>query len=336
MRIVILKLDSEEKEWAGGRKTQYSYVENIERVLKLSGLSYETVRFGDPDFWSKATSATHFIARFKGREPDLCIGHTILPLLEKAGVRCMPTYNSFRFCGDKLRLAAFYAAENIAAPETVPVFNITDVEQWKKVVGSYPVVGKLRKGASSQNVILIHDAKQLDRIATRLFSGRTVAGQLDPGFAQRARSVLRRRPRLAEECLLLQEFAPGNEGDHRVSVIGERAFYFQRRNRPNDFRASGSGMISYDPSEADQRLIEMAFEMSIKYNFETMVYDYLTEPRPMLVEMNYTAVGAAIAACAGYFLPDGKYVEHDHRLPQWYQLTDFLNLPDLKPVYLTS
>ncbi len=333
MKIVVLKLDSEKKEWVAGMKTPYSYVENYERILRQSGLEFETLRFSDPDFWDKATSATHFIARFKGFEPDLAIGHSILPWIEKAGVKCMPDYNSFQFSGDKLRLAAFYAAERIPAPRTDPVFSMRDVEEWKKSVGTYPVVGKLRKGASSANVILIRDARQLDRIASRLFSGRMVDGQMDPTVAENVKSIVKRRLRMIEPCLLLQEFAPGNSGDHRVSVIGGRAFYFRRGNRPGDFRASGSGIFSYDVASANREAIDMALAMSREYVFPMMVYDFLTEPRPLLVEMNYAAVGAAIAGCPGYFSCDGTFTEHDGRMPQWYQLTDFLEIPDLKPVY---
>lgn len=185
-------------------------------------------------------------------------------------------------------------------------------------------------------MILISDGGQLDRIASRLFSGKTVTGQMDPGLAQRIKAVVARCPRLSGQCLLLQEFAPGNDGDHRVSVIGDRAFYFQRSNRPNDFRASGSGLISYDIDGVNRELVEKALGVSRDYGFPTMVYDYLTQPRAMLVEMNYTAVGAAIAECAGYFVEGGAFVAHDHRLPQWYQLTDFLQLPDLQPVYATD
>lgn len=329
MKIIILKLDSEAKEWAGGRKTDMSYVEMYEKILRDNGIDYETVRFGQANFWDKALSATHFIARFKGYEPDLSIGHSILPPLEAAGVKCMPEYNTFRFCGDKLRIGAFYAANGIDAPVTDAVFSMADVERWKKERGTFPVVGKLRHGASSNNVVMIRDAAQLDRIAERLFSGRMVDGRMDPSTTRALKDKVLRRPTVNNTGLLLQEFAPGNNGDHRVTIIGDRAFYFTRSNRPGDFRASGSGIFDYDPDKADRDLIARSFAISQKFGFSMMAYDYLASPRPMLVEMNYAAVGAAIAGAPGYFTPEGTFVPHDNRPPQWYQLSDFLGLPDL-------
>ena len=330
MKIVILKLDSEAKEWAGGRKTDLSYVEMYERILRINEIDYETVRFGQADFWEKALSATHFIARFKGYEPDLSIGHSILPPLEAAGVKCLPDYNSFRFCGDKLRIAAFYAANDIDAPRTDAVFSKRDVRRWLDENGKFPVVGKLRHGASSNNVVMIRDAAQLTRIAERLFSGRMVDGRMDPTWSRTLKDTLLRRPSVANTGLLLQEFVPGNDGDHRVTIIGSRGFYFKRSNRQDDFRASGSGIFDYDPDKADLNLIRRSFAISRKFGFSMMAYDYLTQPRPMLVEMNYAAVGAAIAGAPGYFTPDGKFEPHDNRPPQWYQLADFLERPDLQ------
>ncbi|RJY08739.1 ATP-grasp domain-containing protein [Aurantiacibacter aquimixticola] len=330
VKIIILKLDSEKKEWAGGTRTGLSYVEMYEKILSENAIPFQTVRFGQEDFWEQALSATHFIARFKGYEPDLSIGHSILPPLEAAGVKCLPEYDGFRFCGDKLRIAAFYAANDIDAPRTDAVFSMEDVERWKAERGFFPVVGKLRHGASSINVEMIHDAAQLDRIAERLFTARMVDGRMDPGVTQILEDALLRRPAVPNTGLLLQEFAPGNDGDHRVTTIGDRAFYFKRSNRPGDFRASGSGIFDYDPDKADKELIAKSFEISKRFGFSMMAYDYLTQPRPMLVEMNYAAVGAAIAGAPGYFTPEGKFVSHDNRPPQWYQLVDFLELPDLK------
>ena len=328
--IVVLRLESETEERAYGIKQDLSYVAVYEKILQKNNIPYEIIRYGAEDFWKKALSATHFIARFKGFEPDLSIGHAILPLLEDAGVRCMPDYNSFQFCGDKLRLAAFYSAKNIPSPQTIPVFSSADVDRWKKEVGIYPVVGKLRKGASSANVVLIQDADQLDRISTRLFEHNMVDGQMDPSSRDQLVSAFKRRPVVTDQCLLLQEFAEGNDGDHRIITIGRRAFYYRRSNRPNDFRASGSGILSHEIDRTDPELTQLALALSQRFRFPMMVYDFLSKPRPMLTEMNYATVGKYVSDCPGYFTPDGDFEPHDNRPPQWYQLADFLERPDLQ------
>ena len=57
-----------------------------------------------------------------------------------------------------------------------------------------------------------------------------------------------RRFELQRDYLLVQEFLPGNGFDTRITVIGNRAFGFRRFNRPDDFRASGSGRIDWNPA----------------------------------------------------------------------------------------
>ncbi len=336
MKIAILELDSEKEEFINGRKLAFSYVDVYKKVLEENGIPYVSVRYDNTEFWKKVDRITHFIARFKGNEPDLSIGHAILPILEARGVKCMPDYNSFQFCGDKLKLAAFYSANDIPSPQTTPVFGKEDLANWKSREGTYPVVGKLIEGASSANVMLIRSEQQLDRVAERLFRGKTVNGYMDPTFAERLKFNYQRQKPITSNCLLLQEFAKGNECDHRIVTIGARAFYYRRGNRKNDFRASGSGMRDFDIESGDPQLLGLAHELSKRYRYPMMVYDFLNRPRPMLVEMNYATKGQVIADCPGYFLPDGSFVKHDHRPPQWYQLADFLGRDDLKPVYLET
>ena len=43
-----------------------------------------------------------------------------------------------------------------------------------------------------------------------------------------------------------QDFIPDNDSDIRVIIIGDKAFGIKRMTRNNDFRASGSGLISYE------------------------------------------------------------------------------------------
>src|SRR5690606_9843799 len=59
-----------------------------------------------------------------------------------------------------------------------------------------------------------------------------------------------------------QEFVGGNDSDIRVVVIGGRAFAIRRMVRKNDFRASGSGRILYDPAIIPLSAVAMAFELA--------------------------------------------------------------------------
>src|SRR5262249_26757951 len=123
---------------------------------------------------------------------------------------------------------------------------------------------KLRCGAGSQNVRLVRNRHEAEAVCRQAFG---VGFPAAPGYLDDARTRLRHIGGWKEFCqklkrvpesvvstirykrygprqrgyVLFQEFMPGNDYDTRVTIIGNRAFGAVRHNRPNDFRASGSG-----------------------------------------------------------------------------------------------
>jgi len=117
--------------------------------------------------------------------------------------------------------------------------------------------------------------------------------------------------------LYLQEFLPDNKCDLRVTVIGSQAFGFRRMNRPNDFRASGSGMIDYDPEQVDRRAVRIAFAVSRKLGTQSLAFDFLFDRNhdPMIGEISYCYKPVALYNCPGYL--DESLVWHEgHVWPQ--------------------
>jgi len=45
---------------------------------------------------------------------------------------------------------------------------------------------------------------------------------------------------------IVQEFIPDLSNDWKVLVFWDKYYVLRRKNRPNDFRASGSGLFSFD------------------------------------------------------------------------------------------
>jgi hypothetical protein len=102
--------------------------------------------------------------------------------------------------------------------------------------------------------------------------------------------------------LLFQEFLPGNDFDIRITVIGNRAFAFRRHNRPNDFRASGSGRIDWDSTQIPEDAILLAFETARILQTQSLAVDVLRrDGKPVIAEISYYYEGWAIAACPGHW-----------------------------------
>jgi hypothetical protein len=128
-----------------------------------------------------------------------------------------------------------------------------------------------------------------------------------------------------------QEFMPNNTYDTRVTVIGDRAFAFRRMTRPNDFRSSGSGILSYDIDKIDQRFIEIAFQISNKLGFQSMAYDFMYGPNgeARFCEISYDYLDTTVFNCPGYW--DSKLDWHEGNFwPQLFHLSDALGIPDIK------
>ena len=106
-----------------------------------------------------------------------------------------------------------------------------------------------------------------------------------------------------------QEFMPGNTHDIRVTVIGNRAFGYIRHNRPDDFRASGSGCFDTNPANIPLETVRIAHQISQRNGFQSMAYDFLrhTDGSYLVNEISYCFVSWMVHDCPGYWDRDLKW-----------------------------
>lgn len=254
---------------------------------------------------------------------------------------------------DKIAQAYLLEALDIPQPRTWVFWRKAKALAWC-AQAEYPVVAKLAGGAGSMNVRLVHDPAEARRHIEVSFSG--TGHMVKPSFPKewgarqwtRLRRALARVSRAGPYVLLgrypalpdrtywmpqknyalFQEFLPGNEFDTRVTVIGNRAFAFRRFNRPNDFRASGSGRIDWDPAAIDRRCVAAAFAAAAKLKSQSMAFDYLFRGpgrEPVAGEISYCYANWAVEKCPGHWDADLNW--HDGHLgPEAAQVEDFLGL----------
>lgn len=115
---------------------------------------------------------------------------------------------------------------------------------------SPPYVFKTVSGAGSSGVALVRNAADEERIRRLYFS---------TPLSRRLKLLLRRFKLKNEQQLrryayyyksfmpfVAQEFVQGLARDLKIIVFGDRYYTLWRKNRPNDFRASGSGLLDFD------------------------------------------------------------------------------------------
>ena len=159
--------------------------------------------------------------------------------------------------------------------------------------------------------------------AARVFRSRV--GAAARALAGRPSLAISRRSALQRGYVLFQEFMSGNDFDTRVTVIGDRAFGFRRFNRPQDFRASGSGVIEWDPAAIDSRAVALAFRVASHLGTQSLAVDVLKGAGDRLVinEIGCYYEGWAVEACPGHWTPDLSWVD-GHVAPEDAIFDDFV------------
>jgi hypothetical protein len=209
---------------------------------------------------------------------------------------------------------------------------------WKKpeamaflAQAAYPLVFKLSSGAGSTNVQLIRSRAEGERIASLMFGHGIYASRpKNEPVGDRLRRLLTGNPnvffQVHKNYAYFQEFLPGNDHDIRITVIGGRAFGFIRYNRDNDFRASGSGKISYDLAKIPLEAVRVAHQISQRQGFQSMAYDFLYDKEGAVAigEISYGYMDSAVHACPGHWDRDLNWHE-GHVWPQDAHVDDFLD-----------
>jgi glutathione synthase/RimK-type ligase-like ATP-grasp enzyme len=267
--------------------------------------------------------------------------------LEAMGVKVFPSTATSWHYDDKVGQKYLLEAIGAPVPESWVFFDQRAALEWAESA-HFPVVHKLRGGAGSSNVRLVTSRAAARAICHRAF-GRGFAevpsyfgdaksklgrlGSWDQAIAKvhRAPAAIVAAAKMrwsaprARGYVLFQEFMPGNAGDIRVTVIGNRAFGFVRANRPGDFRASGSGRIDHNPDRIDQRCVEVAIAVARRIGSQSTAFDFVLDPQggPRILEISYCYQADAVHNCPGYW--DEKLNWHEgHVWPQDAILDDVL------------
>jgi hypothetical protein len=299
-----------------------------------------------PRFIESLTGCDGFMWWF-GQPPRLRnLGKRLLPALEHGlGIPVFPTWRTIWHFDDKVAQKYLLEAAGIPMPETHVFWSPQEALAFADSA-RYPWVIKLASGITSQNVALLPSAADARFWIRRLFGRGAASLNRDGAIVRLARRLVHaaRAARtgtssstgtgrdLEKGFLLLQEFLDGNAFDTRVTVIGNRAFAFRRFNRPNDFRASGSGRIDWDPAPIAEDAVALAFRVARTLGAQSVAVDVLRRNgQPVINEISYYYEGWAVAACAGHWRlqngrPDGVLEWVPGKVtPEDAILTDFLH-----------
>lgn len=313
------------------------------------GIPYKSVNCLDSDIILQLSSLDALLWHWVHLDPrELLMARNVLMAAEAMGLKVFPSTATCWHFDDKI--AQKYLLEAIGAPlvHTYVFYDLKEALRWIDQA-SFPKVFKLRKGAGSNNVKLVHSAAEARALAERAFSsGFSPVPHYGQDGLKRYRvakrrgdlmNVIRRIPQSLATIrdlrkmighekgyVYFQDFIPGNDFDTRVTVIGDRAFAFTRNVRPGDFRASGSGDIVYDPPRVHEACLEIAFDVTRKVGSQSMAFDFVLSEykQPMIIEVSYCYSAKAVHTCSGHWDRNLNWQEGS-MWPQDAILVDLLN-----------
>jgi glutathione synthase/RimK-type ligase-like ATP-grasp enzyme len=258
---------------------------------------------------------------------DQQVARQLIYCVERLGVSTFPNFNMCWHYDDKI--AQKYLLESIGA-RIVPSYIFYSEEEamhWVKAA-TFPKVFKIRGGAGSQNVQFVKNKKRAEYLIKKAFNKGFPLYDSFSGFKQRLwilrrdknikailnviKGIVRlvyksgRRDLLPRQkgYVFFQDYLQNNTYDTRLIVVGNKCFGLRRYNRNNDFRASGSGLLDYNPSNIDKRTIKTAFDIAVKINSDCLAFDFLFDSHndPLITEISYAfPTGDFTDNCLGYW-----------------------------------
>jgi hypothetical protein len=270
----------------------------------------EAVRPHDLILWKPYTMGVSGAAHFKEK---------IFLLESHLGKLVVPNYATIWHFESKIAQSHLFALEGVPTPATVATF---DDEEAAALLSTcpMPVVVKRSEGASSQYVRLVRSRKEARRLLEWAFCGERYwkARQMGGPLLWSALTLVPNRwfwkfllqYALGKEIpahLYWQEYVAGNEADLRITVIGDRyAYGFWRKNRPRDFRASGSGVLDFT-RPIPEAPVRYCLELSRRLGVDSMAYDLLFRGDQFLIgEMSYAYLDAPPYKTAGHYELDDR------------------------------
>lgn len=316
-------------------KTENSFSTEWIDFCNRKGIEVKAVNAYDNDIIKQVKDCDAFMWHFHHADyRDMKFAKSLLFSLEQSGMKVYPNSNSCWHFDDKV--AQKYLLESINAP-LVPsyvFYSEKDAMEWAEST-TYPKVFKLKGGAGASNVKLAKNKKDARKFIKQCFGKgfrqyrfmekikeeyrkyrqgiSTLRDFLRPIYYQ----LTKRYPSTFDHYqgkeigyAYFQEFIPDNEYDTRMIVIdGKYAFGEKRFVRKNDFRASGSGIFSYD--NIDTEIVKVAFDVAKSLKLQSVAFDFVygKDKKPLIIEISYGFGTKGAKKCPGYWTDDMKWHE---------------------------
>ena len=238
-----------------------------------------------------------------------------------AGANIMPRYELLRSHHNKVAMEALrwlYFPEEARAFDT-KIFGTMEEALSSIPSATYPLIIKSAEGAGSTGVVKVDDLVAAQGAIRKMSRDRF---SLIPLIREKAKRWLKKdwTPRsLHREKFIVQNLIEGLQGDCKILNFFGHFYVLYRKNRPNDFRASGGGLFSQDiPDDIPfDDLLTYAERISERIDAPTLSLDIGFDGKAFhLVEFQALHFGTLTAELSdGYWRRDlhGAWIKTEER-----------------------
>jgi len=255
---------------------------------------------------------------------DVIFAKQLLFAVEQSGKKVFPDFKTNWYFDDKVGQKYLFESIDVPFVSSYIFYEKNQALDWINKT-AFPKVLKLRGGAGSENVRLIHNRSQAKNLIKKAFNSGFPAFDSINNLRERKRKYNEKKTSIKDVVkgvlrfffpsinvkmrvkekgyVLFQEFIPNNKFDIRVIVIDNKAFAIKRMVRNGDFRASGSGSIKYDYNEIPIKTIELAFKVTDKIQSQCAAIDFVFNHNgePLILEVSFGFVSNVYDKCVGYW-----------------------------------
>lgn len=270
---------------------------------------------------------------------DFIVARSVLFSLEQAGKFVYPDWKSGWHFDDKVGQKYMLEALGLPLIPSFVFYSKSEALTWAKNI-KFPIVFKLKGGASSNNVKLVRDYQAAGKLINKCFGRGFRAFDPYANLLESWNKLIKGEagikdlikafmhffvPFYVEKTkgrdkgyAYFQEFIPNCTYDIRVQLVGLKGYAMKRTVRKNDFRASGGGNIDYDGSKLPIEVIQMAQEAARKIGMQSMAIDILPYKESYVIAEVCYAFGIDEGELNyGYFNESGQWINDAFDPTHW-------------------
>lgn len=205
---------------------------------------YSDIDFKNNDYNKKIflyTSSEDYNLQYKSYIED------VIYALEMQGAILLPGFKFLKAHHNKVFMEILRDLSNFKPIHNITSKNFGTLEDFlrdeKKI--SYPSVLKGSAGATSKLVDLIHDTADAKKKIKKISRSKALFHEIwDHGRSIKHKNYI--KDSKYRNKFIIQNFIPNMNKDWKVLIFGDKFYVLERKVRKNDFRASGSGILSYN------------------------------------------------------------------------------------------